>query len=434
MRSIFALFILLFSSYCFAEKTIIVLEIKSSIGPATQDYVQRGIDEANKRKAMAVILQLNTPGGLEIAMRGINQAILGSRIPIISYVAPSGARAASAGTFIMYASHIAAMAPGTNLGAASPVNIGNPASNKDAADKNQQTLNKKAMNDAVAYIRSLAELRHRNIDWAESAVRQAVSLSADEALKLHVINMIANNIPDLVNKVNGQKIEIQNNLITINTQNSKIETIQPDWRYEFLSIITDPTIAYILLLIGIYGLFFEFANPGFVLPGMAGLIALLLALYAFQLLPINYVGLALLFIGIIGMVAEVFISSFGILGIGGVIAFVAGSILLMDTTVPGYQIASSIIITMTIISFLFFFMVLSLVIRSWRKPVVSGREAMIGAVGEVLEFYPHYSIIRVHGEIWNAYCQSHLEPGQKVRIKKIADLMLTVEPIEKGEK
>lgn len=434
--TVLVLISLFLSCTCFAAKPIIVLEIANTIGPATQDYIQRGLADAEDQKAELVILRLDTPGGLETSMRGINKAILASTVPVVAYVAPAGARAASAGTFILYASHIAAMAPGTNLGAASPVNVdGIPSPTGEKTDqKNQQTLQKKEMNDAVAYIRSLAQLRDRNVQWAELAVRETVSLSAEEALKQNVINLIANNTDDLLQKLNGQTVEIQNAKQTLQTKDIFIIPMQADWRTEFLSVITNPSVAYILLLIGIYGLFFEFANPGFVMPGIVGVISLLLALYAFQLLPISYVGLSLLLIGIACMVAEVFISTFGVLGIGGIIAFITGSIMLLDTNVPGYSIAWSVILVMSLLSIGFILLIFMLAVGSFRKPVITGREALIGSEGEVLEYHPDCIIVRVQGEIWTAQSETSLHVGQKIQVKKISNLILTVDPILKVEK
>jgi membrane-bound serine protease (ClpP class) len=294
-------------------------------------------------------------------------------------------------------------------------------------------LAKKQMNDAMAYIRSLAELRHRNVQWAELAVREAVSLSAEEALKQNVINLIADNTDDLLKKLNGQTVQVQLQDHVIHTSDTYTVQLQPDWRSQFLSIITDPSVAYILLLIGIYGLFFEFANPGFVMPGIAGIISLLLALYAFQLLPINYAGLSLLLIGISCIVAEVFISSFGVIGIAGIIAFVTGSILLLDTHVPGYSIAWWLILTMTLLSIGFFLLVSMLAIRSYKRPVVTGREALVNSLGEVIECHLDRVIVRVNGEIWTAQTDVILNIGQKIRVTKVSDLILTVEPTSKTE-
>jgi len=423
------------STYSYsAAKPVILLEVNGAIGPATQDYIRHGINYAAKQKAELIILQLDTPGGLETSMRGINKAILRSPVPIVTYVSPEGARTTSAGTFILYASHVAAMAPGTHLGTASPVNIGSIPLSTSAEQKNQFTLQKKPMNDAVAYIHSLAQLRHRNAEWAELAVRQAVSLTAHEALQKKVINLIADNNKDLLTKLNGTVIQTPGATHYLQTKDTMIETVKPGWRYQFLSVITEPGIAYILLLIGIYGLFFEFANPGLIVPGVIGMISLLLALYAFQLLPINYVGVTLLLGGIACLVAEVFISSFGILGVSGIIAFIAGSIMLLDTSVPGYHIAWAVILTMSIVTAGFFFLVLTLAIRSLGKPVITGREALIGEEGEVLEYHADYVIVRVNGEIWSAHCLVHLEIGQKVLVKKVSNLILTVTPKKIVEK
>ena len=416
----------------FAAKRAIQLDVTGSISPATQDYVIRGLEKAKQLNAEVLIIRLDTPGGLDSSMRGIAKAILASTVPVATYVAPEGARAASAGTYILYASHIAAMAPGTNLGAASPVAIGGFSSGEDK--KTSTTMEKKATNDASAYIRSLAQMRGRNAGWAERAVREAVSLTANEALKLNVIDFIAANTSDLLQKMNGRTVHIIHTPKVLETNNLQIEVIKSDWRYQFLSIITDPSIAYILLLIGIYGLFFEFYNPGFVLPGVAGAICLLLALYAFQLLPINYTGVALLLLGIIFMIIEVVVSSFGIIGIGGVIAFIVGSIFLLDTNQPGFSIAWQLILLMSLISAGFFLTVMGLAIRSMNKKIVTGREALIGKIGEIIEVNNTECQIRIEGETWNARSTRPLHPGEKARIIHLSGLLLTVEPILKKEK
>lgn len=438
--AIYTLFLFFASSlYAAPAMEAVILTINGAIGPATQDYIQRGIEQAETEKANVIIIELDTPGGLDASMRGIDHSILNANLPVITYVAPTGARAASAGTYILYASHVAAMAPGTNLGAATPVAMGTeeptPGLEKEKNaihEKNLSALERKSLNDAVAYIQSLATLRGRNGEWAADAVKYGMSLPAEEALKRHVINVIANDISDLLHKVNGMTVNVKSNNQTLHTDNLSVTTITPDWRYQFLSIITDPNIAYILLLIGFYGLFFEFYNPGFVLPGVAGAICLLLALYAFQLLPINYVGFALLLLGLSFMIVEIMVSSFGILGIGGVIAFITGSILLLDMHSPGYHIAWSLIIMMTVFSTAFFFLVVGLALRAMRRKIVSGKEALIGMEGEVIEIHQdHTLLVRIQGELWKAHAGCELHTGDKIKVREIHGLDLTVEPILK---
>ena len=374
----------------------VFITIDGAIGPATKDYFIRSLEKANTKNAALFIIQMNTPGGLDSSMRDIIQAILASRIPVASYVTPSGARAASAGTYILYASHIAAMSPATNLGAATPVQIGGfsppdkPGKNGDKDSKPQPTDNKtamsrKAINDAVAYIRGLAELRGRNIEWAEKAVREAASLSSSEALKQNVIDYIATDISDLLKQLHGKTIKTQQQEVVLDTQGMIVEHIDPDWRTRLLNIITDPNVAYILMLIGIYGLIFEFSNPGALIPGTVGAICLVLALFAFQALPINYAGFGLIILGIVFMIAEAFAPSFGALGIAGVVAFVMGSIILMDTDVPGFGVSLPLIGTVALVSSALFTVVLVMALKARRRPVVSGMEELLGREALVIE-------------------------------------------------
>lgn len=401
----------------------IILEINGAIGPATQDYIERGIATAEKEHANIIIIELNTPGGLETSMRGINEDIIRSPIPIITYVAPAGARAASAGTFILYASHANAMAPGTNLGAASPISL------TPSANKAKSTEEKKATNDAAAYIRSLAQLRGRNADWGELAVKKAASLPAQEAEHLKVVDMVADNYPQLLAKMDGRTTLVQGKLQKINSKNIQLEKLTPDWRYQFLAFLTNPNVAYILMLIAIYGLFFELSNPGLVLPGVAGIIALLLVLYAFQLMPINYVGLSLILIGIAFMLFEVYVSSFGVIGIGGIIAFTIGSVMLFDMHNPNYHLAWTLVSSMTIVTILFFFMVISLAVRSHKRAIVTGKEGLIGSEGIVLSVMNEQTVVRVLGEIWEAKSSITLDPGQKIKVINVHGLTLEVEPV-----
>lgn len=433
-----------------APGKIVQLSIAGPIGPATADYIGRGLKKAQAANAALVILRVDTPGGLDTAMRQIVQDILGSPVPVATFVAPSGARAASAGTYILYASHIAVMAPGTNLGAATPVRMAPPVGEpgapqkpapKDEKDKEPKEarpakpdMDQKALNDAIAYIRGLAQARGRNVEWAEKAVREAASLPAEEAVKLNVADLIATDTADLLKKLDGRKVTLDGRTITLATKGLEVTSIDPDWRSRLLSVITDPNIAYLLMLAGIYGLFFELWNPGYVFPGVLGGICLLLALYAFQVLPISYAGLGLILLGIAFMVAEAFAPSFGALGIGGVIAFAVGSIILMDTEVEGYRIAWPLVATVTATSALFFIGVVMMALRARKRQVVSGAEEMVGMVGEALETFAmdassrYRGRVRVHSEEWQARAARAIAHGQTVRVLSMQGLILEVEP------
>ncbi len=424
-------------------RTAILLEIDGAIGPATSDYIHRGLAKAKSRQAALIIIRMDTPGGLDVAMRKIIQDIIASPVPVVTYVSPSGARAASAGTYILYASHVAAMAPGTNLGAATPVQIGgnNPApeqspdktkkDKKGGGDKPQiagDAMTHKQVNDAIAYIRSLAQMRGRNIEWAEKAVREAASLPAHEAVNQNVVDLTAKNLEDLLAQLNGRKVNVLGQDVVLDTKQAAIEQIAPDWRSRLLAVITDPNVAYILMLLGIYGLFFEFWNPGFVLPGVVGGISLLLALYAFQVLPVNYAGFGLIILGMAFMVAEAFMPSFGALGFGGVLAFVAGSIILLDTDAAGFGISWSLIAAVALVSVVFFVTVASLAFRARRRPVVTGREELIGRTAETTSAFKNEGRVRVRGEDWQARTRQPVQRGQRVRIVDIDGLTLIIEP------
>jgi membrane-bound serine protease (ClpP class) len=449
--------ILLLPALVFAAP-VVVLTVSGPIAPASADFIQRGMQHAAVEGAPLVVLQLDTPGGLDTSMRQIIRAILASPVPVAVFVAPSGARAASAGTYILYASHIAAMAPGTNLGAATPVQIGGPSESepdpetkaksarpptetpsdnrdkkisKDGKGPARSAMSRKAIHDAAAYIRALAQMRDRNAEWAELAVHEAVSLSAADALKLKVIDYVATDAADLLKQVHGRQVAILGEKIILDTASAEVRVVEPDWRTQLLAIITDPSVAYVLMLIGIYGLFFEFSNPGFVLPGVVGGICLLIAMYAFQLLPVSYAGLALILLGIAFMVAEAFLPSFGTLGIGGIVAFVVGSLMLIDSDMPGYGIPWLLIALVVTVSVVFLVLVVGMALKARHRPIVSGREELIGAEGEILEDILDEGTIRVHGELWSARSAQRLMRGQKVRVVAMEGLVLIVTSAEK---
>ncbi len=398
-----------------------VLDLNGAISPATSQFVERGLAAAEAQGDRLVILEMDTPGGLESSMRDIIRAILASPIPVVAYVAPSGARAASAGTYILYACQVAAMAPATNLGAATPVEIGGGTA--------PTTEERKQINDAVAYIRGLAELRGRNADWAEKAVRGAASLPASAALQSHVIDLIATSVPDLLEKIDGRQVMIGTHPVMLATRGLATERIEPDWRTRLLAVITHPTVAYGLMLIGIYGLLLEGYHPGAVLPGVAGAIALLVALFAFQILSVNYAGLALIALGIGMIIGEFFFPTYGSLGVGGLVAFVVGSIILFHTDARGLNLAMPIIAGVATAGAAILIGLVYLVTRSMRRPVVTGREAMIGAAAEAYEDFAERGRVRFGGELWNACSSKPLRAGQQVRIVRVEGLLLWVEPV-----
>jgi membrane-bound serine protease (ClpP class) len=432
-----------------ADRFATFVELNGPIGPAMSRYVERSLADAASRHSTVVILELDTPGGLDTSMRDIIKAILASPVPVVSYVAPSGARAASAGTYILYASHFAAMAPATNLGAATPISIGGepstpPASapapsslDGDKKNKAPQEISpgsageRKAVNDAVAYIRSLAQLRGRNAEWGEAAVRGAASLSADDALKQNVIDIVAKDVPDLLQQLQGRKIKAADREIVLDTRELAVRSVAPDWRTRLLLVLTHPTIAYGLLLVGIYGLLLEGYNPGAVLPGVVGALALLLGLYGLQLLAVNYAGLALMALGIGLIATEFFMPAFGSLGVGGLAAFVVGSIILFDNDAPGLQVAMPLIAGIAVAGGLVIVIIGWLGARARRLPPSTGVETMIGAAVEAVGDCEDRCVVRYGGELWNARTSSPLRAGQQARIVKVVDLTLWVEPQQK---
>ena len=429
----------------------LALEVHGAIDPASRDFILHGLAQAHERNAVVAILKLDTPGGLDSSMRDIIQAILASPVPVIGYVAPDGARAASAGVYLLYACHLAAMAPATNLGAATPVQIGGlplstPPSHEPAQEPSApksgdssatppttapapaDVMERKLINDARAYIRSLAQLRGRSAEWAEKAVTEAASLSARDALQQGVIDLIAADIPDLLRQADGRQVTVAGGNPTLATQGLIVETLEPDWRTRLLGMIAHPMTAYILLLVGVYGLVFELAHPGLAAPGVLGGICLLLALFAFQVMPVNTAGLALLLLGLAFMIAEAFVPSFGALGVGGIAAFIAGSLLLWDETGPGYEIPLALILGFALASAGLLIGLATLLIRQRARPVVSGAEELVGATGAVMADDP--GRVWIHSESWLARAPRPLRPGEPVRVTRREGLTLWVQPLD----
>jgi membrane-bound serine protease (ClpP class) len=431
-----------------------LLTIDGAIGPASADYIERGIARSAEQRHQLLIIKMDTPGGLDTAMRSAIKAILTSPVPVVAWVAPGGARAASAGTYILYASHVAAMAPGTNLGAATPVEIGlggpqepqqpqqpkaQPPSSRGAPEKppdgaaGGSTMNRKQVNDAAAYLRGLAQLRGRNAEWAERAVRESVSLTADEALKQNVIEIVAADVPSLLAQLDGRSVVVLGQARRLSTRHAAVVEFVPDWRTEVLGAIANPSLALLLMTIGVYGLLFEFMNPGYVAPGVIGAICLLLGLYALQMLPINYAGLALIVLGLMFMGAEAFLPSFGILGLGGIVAFVAGALMLIDTELPGYGIPPALIGTLAVSSALLIIGTARLALATRRRPVTSGAAAMIGTVVTVENVAPRDARagwVRIEGELWQAVSTLPLSETHPVRVVGRKGLTLQVVPVD----
>ncbi|MFO7901805.1 MAG: nodulation protein NfeD [Pirellulaceae bacterium] len=475
-----------------------VLTVDDAIGPAMRDHIVRGIEQAEQEDAELVVLRMNTPGGLDASMRDIIRKILNARVPVATWVAPSGSRAASAGTYILYASHIAAMAPSTSLGAATPVRIGggggggddsqeepaspvervrdalkrgneessdpdsgkrgneessapdsgneqakespteettaeDDASSEKASSQPTNASSRKAINDAVAYIRGLAERHGRNAEWAERAVTEAATLTASEAVDQNVVDLLAANLPELLTTIDGREVQMESGSRTLHTANVAVREIETDWRTELLAIITNPTLAYILLMVGIYGLILEGYNPGSLVPGVIGGVCLLLALYAFQILPVNYAGLALMALGLALIAVELFVPSFGILGIGGVVAVVFGSVILFDADVPGFGINTGLIAGMGLASALVFAMIVYMAARAFRKPRLGGRDSLIGHQAEAIDtFEDGQGRVHLQGEDWSARADVPIERGQIVRITGMQSegFVLDVEPVD----
>lgn len=418
------------------------LEIRDAIGPATSHFFLRALKHAQQRNMQLVVLELDTPGGLDTAMREMIQAILATPVPVVVYVSPSGARAASAGTYLLYASHVAAMAPATSLGAATPIQIGGPQPaptkpNKDDKDEDAQkpgepdtALERKAVNDAVSFIRGLAELQDRNAEWAEAAVRQAVSLTARVALEQKVIDVVATDLQDLLRQLDGRKVKTRHGVVQLSTRGLATEEFVADWRTKVLSILTNPNVAYLLMLAGVYGLLLEGYNPGSFMPGVVGAVCLLLALYAFQILSVNYAGLALIALGIALIVAEAFAPSFGALGVGGVVAFTIGSIMLFEGEVPEFRIARGLIGGTALAAAIVMLLTARVFMRSRHARVVTGVEQLLQERAVALEDFATVGRVDVHGETWRAVTRTPVTKGAHLKVLRVDGLTLEVAPSE----
>ena len=455
---------LAFTTAVRADGTAVLLDIDGALGVATAEYIVGGIKDAQESNANLIIIRMDTPGGLMEPMRDIVQAILGSGVPVATWVSPGGARADSAGTYILLASHIAAMAPTTHLGAATPVSLMGEDSKDDskpfnpfapkppeseeteaeeaeegAADEEPEpsipggAMNRKVMNDAISYIRALAEAHGRNADWAEEAVRSAATLTAAEALELNVIDLIAADQAELLAAVNGREVTVNNNAFIIQAEALTVEKVEPGWRLKVLGTIATPEIAILLLMVGLYGLLFEGYNPGAIIPGVAGVICLLLAAYALQVLPVNYVGLALILVGLALITAEAFVPSFGALGIGGIAAIIFGSIMMFDTGIPGFGISITFVVGMALVAGLFLLWLVSYLVKARRQGAVSGRDRIVGGHGVAMESFVGAGKVWLEGETWSATSKQPVEKDQTVVVRNLDGLILRVDPVSESE-
>jgi membrane-bound serine protease (ClpP class) len=401
---------------------VYTIEVDGIINPATAKFIVDSIDEATQQGAQCLIIQLDTPGGLMESMRMIVKKELSSTIPIIVYVAPSGARAASAGVFVTMAAHIAVMAPSTHIGAAHPVTLG-------AEGKEDKTMTEKIVNDTVSYIKTIAKNRGRNADWAEKAVVKSVSITEEEALKLNVVDLVSSDLQDLLTKIDGRVVKFDGVTRTLLTKGQKPRSLQMSWRYRFLDIISNPSIAYILLMLGIYGIFFELSNPGAILPGVVGGIFLILAFYALQMLPISFAGLALILFAIILFIAEIKVVSHGLLAVGGVISLLLGSLMLIESPAEYMRISLTVIIPAVLVSAAFFIFAVTMAVRARLTKPTTGMEGLVGEIGIASTPIAFEGKVSIHGEFWNVISDQNIEKGEKVQVIGVNNLKLTVKKI-----
>ena len=409
-----------FASPVFAANQIVVVKISGAINPAVAEFVSQEIHQANKEQQALIVLNMDTPGGLDTSMRQIIKKIQSSHVPVASYVSPSGSRAASAGTFITIASHIAAMAPGTNIGAAHPVNM------MGGNNEQESTMDKKVVNDAAAYIRSLAELRNRNSHWAELAVVKSVSISAEEAKRLNVIDLIAGNVKALILAIDGREIQTTSGPMTLKTGRLEIVYHEMSPRLKMLDIISNPNVAYVLMMIGVVGLYFEMSNPGLVFPGVIGAVSMVLALYAMQTLPIDYAGLLLVLLGALFFIAEIGVMSYGLLSLAGVVSIFLGSTMLIDSDDPAMQISQSILYPTLGLTIVFSIGIIVFATQTRNLKKQGGAEGMLGETGIVKENLNPHGRVLVHGELWEAECEGEIMEGEHVIVESVEGLKVRV--------